>query len=142
MTPDDWKKIRYFTPAEKWGDPQKMDFNLIYNLDRLRRYLKRPIIIHCGYETREKGGYHPQGKAVDCHIEGLHVIEMYAAASRFRFGGIGVYPWWNNPGLHLDTRPVPKGESRAIWGSLSKGIYVAFDTDFLRFCLDMVKTYA
>lgn len=106
MSPQLWKSRKYFRPdstIDNWGDPYKMDGRLIYGLDILRKFVGRPIIIHCGYEQRDKG-YHPKGQAVDCHIEGMHVFDQFLAAIRFSyFKGIGIYPNWNNPGLHLDT---------------------------------------
>lgn len=129
MTPEQWATIKHFKPSEKWGDPAKMDAALIYELERLRTYLAKPIIIHCGFEKRENG-YHPLGMAVDCHVPGLHPMELCIAASRFAFGGIGVYLWWENPGLHLDKRIIHPGMSRAYWGSITQGDYVAMDAAF------------
>lgn len=115
MTPEQWQTVKFFTPAESWGDPAKMDPALIFELDRLRKYIAKPVIIHCGLEQRERG-YHPLGMA----------------ASRFNFGGIGVYLWWNNPGVHLDKRIIHPGMSRAYWGSIKEGEYVAMDADFFK----------
>lgn len=132
MNAEEWKMIKHFTQAEKWGDPSRMDFQLIAGLDKLREYVKRRIVIHCGYEERETGGFHPQGRAVDLHIEGLHPMEMYIAATRFNcFRGIGVYLWWNRPGLHLDNRLLKTYERRAVWGSIEPKKYVAIDKTFL-----------
>jgi uncharacterized protein YcbK (DUF882 family) len=130
MTPTQWETVRHFDPSENWGDPSMMDCRLILELDRLRHYIGRRIVVHCGYEARDGKGFHPLGKAVDCHAVGLHPVDFYVAASRFDFGGIGLYLWWNAPGLHLDTRPR-EGEFRALWGSTGPKIYVPFDRDFL-----------
>lgn len=135
MNIDDWNDIVFFSPSEKWGDPLKMDFNLVKTLDHLRDFLGRPIVIHCGFEPRPTG-YHPQGLAVDCHAEGLHVLDFFTAVTRFGFHGIGVYPWWNNPGLHLDMRPIETGGSRSLWGSTADKSYVALSSEFYRFCLE------
>jgi uncharacterized protein YcbK (DUF882 family) len=132
MTDPEWKSIKYFSPSENWGDPYKMDFKLIVGLDKLRQYVGRPIVIHCGYEKRTTGGYHPMGRAVDLHIEGLHPMEQYIAATRFQcFKGIGVYLWWDNPGLHLDNRLLKAFETRAIWGSYEPKKYVMIDRSFI-----------
>lgn len=137
MTPDQWKLVDHFDISEKWGIPAIMDPALIFELDRLRKYIDRKIEIHCGYEKRDSG-FHPLGKAVDCHAEGLHPIEFYIAATRFKFNGIGAYLWWNNPGLHLDTRPLKEDEPRAVWGSTGPKKYVAFDNAFLRLAAQIV----
>lgn len=131
MTPEQWETIQFFTPNEKWGDPAKMDPNLIFELDRLRKYIARPMVIHCGWEQRDKG-YHPLGMAVDCHVPHMHPMEFCIAASRFNFGGIGVYLWWNNPGLHLDKRIIHPGTERAYWGSITQGEYVPMDAAFFK----------
>lgn len=132
MTPQQWATIRHFHPQEKWGDPARMHYELIQELQRLRLYVDRKIIIHCGYDDRSSG-WHPKGRAVDLHIEGLHPMEQFIAAGRFRgFTGLGVYLWWNHPGLHLDNRPLPFHQPRAVWGSTSQGVYVPFDTDFFK----------
>jgi uncharacterized protein YcbK (DUF882 family) len=140
MTPiqaNQWRGIRYFEPSEKWGDPNRMDYNLLAELDRLRHYIGKRIVIHCGYEPRDGAGYHPKGMAVDCHAEGLRLLEFYIAASRFNFGGIGLYPWWHHPGLHLDTRPEAVANGRALWGSIADKVYVPFDANFLATAIEL-----
>jgi uncharacterized protein YcbK (DUF882 family) len=139
MTPKQWDRVKHFDPTENWGDPSRMDHHLIAELDRLRAWLHRPIVIHCGYEPRDGKGQHPLGKAVDCHAEGLHPMEFCIAASRFDFGGIGVYLWWDHPGLHLDTRSRGKRKMRALWGSVKAGPdgYVPFDLAFWKKAADL-----
>ena len=105
MTKKQWRKIKHFNVKEKWGDPYKMDFKLVWLLDELREHLDEPIIIHCGYELEghAKNSFHKTGKAVDFHVEG---IDLYAAWGEIDklwwFGGAGFYPHWNSPGFHLD----------------------------------------
>lgn len=133
MKPDEWKQLKYFTPHEKWGDPAKMNPELVFGLDLLRKYVGRKIFIHCGYEQRAAGGWHPEGRAVDLHIEGLHPIEQYLAATRFNtFSGFGVYLWWNNPGLHLDNRPLGAIDYRALWGSVEPKKYLPLNREFIK----------
>lgn len=131
MNPNQWGRIRYFAPTERWGDPARMNFDLLQALDRLRARVGRVIKIHCGYDQRPSG-QHPKGRAVDCHIVGLSPMLQFLAAIRHReFTGIGLYLWWNNPGLHLDNRPLRYGEPRALWGSPGKGVYVPMDAAFM-----------
>ena len=136
MTTQLWEAIRHFRPdskLDKWGDPFKMSSRLIFALDNLREYIGKPIYVHCAWETRNSG-WHPFGNAVDIHIEGLHVVDQFLAASRFdSFNGIGVYSWWRNKGLHLDNRPYStrlQGDSR--WGSPKAGVYVPLNRKFLK----------
>jgi len=132
MSLDLWKGIKYFTPSE-FGC-EDMNGILIYTLENLRKYVGRKVVVHCGYEERETNGYHPKKCAVDIHIEGLNVVDQFLVASRFdAFNGIGVYPYWNSPGLHLDTRPIAtKFLSDSRWGCNKAGEYVKLDSEFFR----------
>jgi len=127
-----WQKINDFTPDEFGCDD--MDGLLIYTLQQMRTYVGRKIIIHCGYEARTTGGYHPEKCAADFHIKGLHVVDQFLIASRFdNFNGLGVYPNQNSPGLHVDTRPKNhKFDHDSRWGCLEPGKYVPLDRDFFR----------
>jgi hypothetical protein len=132
MTPEDWERLRYFDPSERWGQPDGMDFYLLQGLEALRRDCGRKIVIHCGKEARPRG-WHPTGRAVDLHIEGLDLLSQWLAAARFPvFTGLGVYTWWHNPGLHLDTRPTAHQGPIARWGSTAPGVYVPLDAAFIR----------
>ena len=130
MTSELWDNIRYFKPTDNFGDPFKMNVSLIFALDRLREYVNKPIIIHCGYEERDKKSWHTEGLAVDLHIKGLGLIDQFLAASRFdMFNGIGIYKCWRNPGLHLDNRPhKSKRDFDARWICLEQGKYLAFNS--------------
>ena len=137
MTAGLWGTIEHFTPGEKWGNPEKMETRVVYELDALRRYVDRPIHIHCGFEERTTGGYHYYGMAVDFHIEGMHMVDQFLAASRFDgFNGLGLYPYWNKPGLHVDCRSKQQRYfADARWLSPSKGAYVPLDRETLwRYC--------
>ena len=133
MTPEQWETIRYFKSGENFGDPAKMSYLLLLTLDNLREFIGLPIVIHCGYEAggHSENSYHYKGMAVDCHAKDLPLADFYFAATRFGFHGIGVYPWWNNPGLHLDIRPSHPFTGRAFWGSTAAGEYCALDSKFL-----------
>jgi len=127
MTLELWNNIRYFKPTDNFGDALKMSVSLIFALDRLREYVNRPIIIHCGYEIRDNKSWHPEGLAVDLHIKGLCLVDQFLAASRFNFSGIGLYNCWRSKGLHLDYRTqTHAGEAGARWICLEQGKYLAF----------------
>ena len=131
MRAKDWRAIINFKPSE-FANPECMSEPLILKVDALREYVGRKVYVHCGYEKRKKFSYHNFGQAVDIHIEGLSLIEQFIVAQRFDFGGIGIYPWWNDPGLHLDVRPWGWNSARATWGSISPKLYVGVDTDFIK----------
>lgn len=128
MNKSQWDTIKYFSPSENFGDPAKMSYRLLILLDNLREFLERPIVIHCGYEDRQNSSYHCRGMAVDCHCD-LNLFDFFNAALRFEFIGVGVYPWWNNPGLHLDVRPLDIGAPKAMWGSIDQGVYTGVTED-------------
>jgi hypothetical protein len=143
MTADEWANIRNFNPDTPGiGDSDKIRIEIMRPLDAFADWLAargHRFVIHCAYEARETG-YHPHGVAVDGHIPGMSVVDQYLAAERFDdFNGIGVYPDWNNPGLHIDARPKAfKLGGDARWGCIKMGDrrhYVALDADFFRRCL-------
>ena len=139
MTPKLWEQVKHFRPdgPDVWGDPHQMAASIVFGIDRYRKYIGRPVNVHCGWEYRASGGWHPNGCAVDVDVEGMHVIDQYLAAERFdEFNGIGVYPNWNNPGLHLDTRPHKKTGIDSRWGCLESGVYVKLDKEFFKSIMD------
>ena len=102
-----------------------MDKDLLDKLYHLRVFVGRRIFIYSGYRACD-AGIHGEKKAFDIHIENMHVIDQYLVAERFNFGGIGVYPYWRNAGIHIDVR-----EKSGRWGRDKNGRYVALNSDFL-----------
>lgn len=104
MTADWWEKVRYFKPHE-WGIWRSVEAELIFAVDELRDQIGKKCIIHVAFATsgHSSGSAHYRGQAVDLHFDGVHVVDQFLAAEKLGcFGGIGIYPHWNNPGLHLD----------------------------------------
>lgn len=127
----DWKKIKHFKPSE-FSEPNKMEPLLIHCLDRLREIVKQPIIVHSSFRAGDTGT-HGRGEAVDIHIKGLNVVDQFLIAEKTRlFSGIGVYPFWNNPGLHLDVRELKLNQAAARWLRDERGIYLAITAETLR----------
>jgi len=137
MTKEDWGRIKHFSPDEAWGDPYKMDRDLIFLMDVLRGLFHHRFVIYCGYQHRKAKpkSQHNFGKAVDFHINEIFFRDAVDLMLGFigppmqgvgvaGIVGLGIYPHWNNPGFHLDTRGT-----RARWGALNKNgkqIYVSF----------------
>jgi len=143
-----WNHIKWFNRWENWGDPSKIDPLLIVLLDEIRDIYGKPFIIHCAYETsgHAPNSYHYLGRAVDFHIkddksfshqvnEMLQIldiislkVENYSLHKPYRFlypiadyVGLGIYPNWEHPGFHLDTRGY-----RARWARIGDK-YVSFE---------------
>src|SRR5699024_4585273 len=93
---------------------------LACNLQRLRNYLGKPIIINSGYRSPNhnantggaKNSQHVLGKAADIRINGANPIEIYNAIEyliskgEMMQGGLGIY----NTFVHYDIR-----KKRARW---------------------------
>lgn len=129
VTEADWALVApYFTPGENWGDWRKVHKELILTLFAFRRFVNKSVHIHCAYETGgHSGQYHPLGMAVDFHVKGMSVVDQFIAASRFdEFNGLGIYPHWNNPGLHADIRPkTNRFDPDARWIRNKSGNYIS-----------------
>lgn len=84
--------------------------------DFSNRRLNRPVAIHvnCGYDTQghKKRSQHYRGLAADIVLYDrergrIHVRKQYEIAVKSGlFTGIGAYPYWHNPGLHVDLGPA------------------------------------
>lgn len=140
MNKEQWDLLPDFSRDENWGDPDKMDFVLLWELQKLRTLLGTEIFISRGYEARPNAAsQHNFGKAVDVLFPGNNksIFEIFLLAERFSFSGIGIYPAWTGPkrskgGLHLDTR----NDKPARWmghktidpvTKIEKTIYVPLD---------------
>ena len=118
MSPEDWKKIKYFKPEEfdcpslPGSGQTGMDSRLVEKLDRLRADWKRPISINSGFRTpshnAQVGGKpnsaHLRGLAADCKTEDLQdAIRFALFASLNGFPRIGVD--MKGKYVHIDVDP-------------------------------------
>lgn len=105
----------HFSPKENWGDPIKINGQLLITLYTLRVYTDWPIIIHNAFETygHSPNSQHYLGNASDWHfdIETItfheQVEKVLTFVNNFQLRkaiGLGIYPAWNTPGFHLDVR--------------------------------------
>lgn len=130
--------LRHFVASE-FKYPDLMDETTLKQLDSMRDTLNDMIItINSDYRPGSKG-WHGRGKAVDCVIryrdtrQPVPIVKQFIIASRFLWGGIGFYPYWKDPGLHLDTRPMFRFDRRALWWRDQHGTYhYSVEDDILR----------
>jgi uncharacterized protein YcbK (DUF882 family) len=109
-----------------YGDYDKLSQELLSQLELLAAELKQELLITSGYRPNDPSSQHRLGLAVDVVPSvKIKLLDLYLAAERFKFTGIGVYPDWKNGsgeitgGLHLDVRVADKG---ARWvGTKKKG---------------------
>lgn len=135
MTNLDWCDIKHFKPSEFRFNGKdvsnKMDYHFINRLDQFREMVGKPIKILSSFRDNNPKSQHINGIAVDIQIVGLDVMDMFLAAERSDFfKGIGVYPNWNNAGIHIDMR-----NKEARWATWDKSDvknkkYVALDSAF------------
>jgi hypothetical protein len=141
MTEEDWTGLKFFRRTENWGNPDKMEKWFLYELDAYREHIGTAILVTCGTGgIHVKGSQHYIGQAADIMFPGksrAELFDLYMAATRFKFGGIGLYPNWKLEGkelggLHLDWRQAPV---KALWlGAEVNGTqkYLALNTENLR----------
>ena len=127
----DWNKVRFFKRSE-FSAPDQLDPLLVYSLDALRDAAGKAIKINSDYRPGDPG-QHGLGKAADIVIDGFSVIDQFLLAEKTRlFAGIGIYPFWNRPGIHVDIRTLRPHEPGARWARNEKGVYVSLTWDFIK----------
>jgi len=114
MKINSFKNFKHFSANENWGDISYVSWEHVYFLNFLRSKLGYPFKVNYSYETvgHSKNSYHAKGKATDGYFKtNKNLFKQYLAINRIleeygllNFIGIGVYPEWNNPGFHFDTR--------------------------------------
>ena len=111
------------------GKNKPIDSELIRLLQNLRTKLTKPIHIlegvRCNKYNKEIKGFidspHLQGKAVDCKVKNISLIDLAREARDIGFSRVGLYKTF----LHLDIiEPYPS----ASWYRDEKGIYHYFKT--------------
>ncbi len=134
----DWSKIKYFSKSEWEPSADKVNPELILIMDAMREFARKPIAIHCAYDLsgHANKSQHYLGNAVDFHIMSLPLMEQFLIAEKFRPTGLGLYPYWNTPGLHFDLRPLRPTIVAARWWRDSDGSYHGLNSikDFLDAC--------
>jgi uncharacterized protein YcbK (DUF882 family) len=129
----DWTKIKNFKKSEFGEHADKMSPQLISALEFLRDIVNRPIKINSAYRINDPGSTHGAGLAADIVISGLSLMDQFLIAEKTGlFTGIGLYPFWNQPGLHVDVRKLKRNELGKRWIRDKKEEYVALNSENLR----------
>lgn len=121
MTPLLWEQVENFYEDENWGDSNMVCVKLVYCLDELRKHIGRAVNIHCAYESAGHAdkSQHPLGRAADVWAS-IDCWDFAWYAMLFPFSGIGIYPHWNKPGIHVDVRDT---DLRQMWWRDNRGKY-------------------
>lgn len=136
MNLDDFNSIRHFRPDEIPGWEQ-MEAETIQLLDAMRakdgEEMGWLFIVTSAYREPKPGqrfSWHHRGKAIDGVMidrettRPLPLLKQWAIAERWGgWRGIGLYPFWKRPGLHLDTRPQSLFERHPRWYRNEAGLY-------------------
>ena len=89
--------------------PHHSEFSLHRaNIDHVASYMAKSKIMRVGNLSL----------ALDFHMAVRDVqdlINVFLDISAMGPGGLGVYPHWNNPGFHIDTRPSEHPSYLARW---------------------------
>lgn len=126
---DPWLESQYFA-----DDDIKHPFNtnpqVVILMDEIREFFGCPVVIHRCHDPEaspKSQHYVDESHAIDFHVvTDMSLFDQFIALTRFPgTGAIGVYPYWNNPGFHIDMRD---GE-RAYWIADANKHYVALDEE-------------
>ncbi len=135
-----WSEIPNLSAGPDAGDPSFLVDDLVRELRAFVAFVNTPVLVTSGYRPQSQTGQHPLGRAVDVIFpkkKRTDLMDMFFAASRFNFRGVGVYPDWKlggvpHGGLHLDVREAP---AKSLWvGSDQDGkqVYLALTVEILR----------
>lgn len=115
-----------FSPAAADKEIRLTKKGLFVKLQRFRTAIGRPIYFNCLNEGKHsKSSQHYEKNAADIRIGGKGAIRwntMCEIAIDCGFKGIGYYPFWNKPGLHLDDRKT----GFQMWVRDKAGKYIGF----------------
>ena len=130
----EWQKRWAHVNLDEFSNVGEIQADTMNELDNLCNYsyIVKQWKNHVNSDYRANDtGEHGKGKAIDLvfyknKLGDVNVFEQFIFALRFNeFGGVGFYPYWKYPGIHVDTRPMEN--YRALWWRDKNGIYRAGD---------------
>lgn len=141
----DWSLVKYFKREEWKNDPDRVAWDVVLLMDNMREAAQVPVVIHVAWDS---GGHVSDSShytnttdyaaGVDFHFVGWSLLDQWLFAERFPWNGIGVYPFWNSPGLHCDLRRLRRDHPNLgkRWWRDADGRYRAFDKEMITMLLD------
>ena len=98
--------VAWSTYRERSPDVPKLSRRLVALVDALDEHVRGKLVVHRTWDGAGTTGQHPQGTALDGHIEGVDILNQFLIVSRFPWGGLGLYgpDVWHHPGFHVDVR--------------------------------------
>ena len=139
MRDSDWLKLKYLKKEMAWGDSTKVQLELVLLLESICTYIGKAARINCAYaeDGHATNSQHYLGNAADLVLPGFSLVDQMIIALKFDgVHGLGLYPFWNTPGLHIDIRGLAnKYSPDAQWIRSDKGVYEALNwTNIQKYC--------
>lgn len=139
---DTFPVLKHFSKEEFKDDYRKIAWESAIMLDAMRDASGHSCVIHVAWEdgghdfadSAHYGDEIHKATAIDCHFVGMSLLEQWLLAERFPWSGIGLYPYWQSPGLHLDLKSRNGLEGGRWWRDLA-GKYQPLDKRFLAMML-------
>jgi len=142
----DWSTIRHFKREEFVKDPDRISWDVVLLVDEMRDVAGTQIHIDVAWDNTghvEDSSHYTTSRdfstAVDLYFLGWTLLDQWLFAERFPWNGIGLYPYWSKPGLHLDLRKLGRDYPHLgkRWWRDNAGIYRSFDRSMLSTILAM-----
>ena len=147
MSPNrDWSTIRHFKREEFIKNPDLVSWDTVQLMDEMRSAVNKEVVIHVAWDDSghvfDSGHYtltREYATAVDYHVVGLSLLDQWLFAERFPWSGIGIYPFWNQPGIHVDLRLIGREHSHLgrRWWRDADGVYQPLSKDLFKIILAM-----
>ena len=126
-------RLRYFTPSEFRGWWTVMDPEILTIIDNFRHEWGAPVFISpvdgaIGRRLRDSQSQHNiekwgEVRAVDLMPQGMKdridFKRAFECAKKAKARGIGIYPDWTPPGIHLDSRRDRYPSRPATWSAFN-----------------------
>ena len=110
MTKEDYDILEssgHFHRQEFKDDPYQLDRGIVFILRNMRIESGHPCAVHCGWADgagHSTNSWHYKGRALDVNFKEMSLVDQVKLAYKHGCTGIGAYPTWHEPGIHIDNR--------------------------------------